>query len=423
MKRALVALVIVFIVGTVFLVLRNKRDQEERSQRAETRFLQFNASNVTALNILHRGIDWRFERSDRDWAVTEPVADRADGEEISMVLTLLTVAQVLTTLEDETDLAQYGLDPPVAELRIGGVEAPRAWVGNEVTAGEGVYVRVEGRPGVLVVLLPEGAFLYDPNPMRLRERSVSGIQGTLVDRIEVRGTTGAFLMERAEDGWWITEPVRLPASEKETGNLIQTLEQAMAVQFLDGMTSSDLETAFGGDSPCIRLGAGGEVRDIVLGPLTGDGLRLVHRRDRGNTVLAVPPDQLEVLPLEHERFVSRKITKVNRYEVVSFEYRRGGEVLRAKRIGEEEWSAEGGAALEAEQVYSFLARLLEAKVEGWSAAAPEGGGQSRAVLTFETEDGYSDSIRYLPEGGVRLDSLQGIVLRARVRLPDPPAGS
>lgn len=417
MKRALVALAIVAVVGAVFFGLRLGRDKEERTRRAEERYLRFDTGEVTALDVVHGGATWRFERSPNGWDVHSPVVDRGDAERINFVLSFFNRSPVLDVIEQAGELSQYGLDPAVAEFRFEGVDAQPVFLGDAVGAGTGIYTRIEGRPGVLIAQVPSGSFFYDPDPMHLRERSVVGLPIPAVDRVEVQSGGRAFSLALGKDGWRIVEPDHLPASDTAVTKLLEALGGARIVGFLDRFPEEQKAASFGPAAPVVRLGGGGETRILRLGPVTEEQVMLVLRDDRP-AVLAVEAGAMADLPLKQDRFLSGKITKVNRYAVTGFEYSRGGKTLRARKDGDGNWSADSGDGLDEEQVYSMLAGLLEARLAGWQKVAA--GGRTTAELRFETEDGYSDRLRFMSDGVVLLDSLPEAAFRTSVELPPVP---
>lgn len=417
-KKITIAAIVFLIVGVVFITMRSRQDRDERAAAAESRFVIFNAQNVTSLEITVQEIPWRYDRVEGDWRLLSPVKDRGDATQIADLLSDINLVTVGDTMPDDTDLSQYGLDPPRAALKFEGVDAPAVYLGNVTPVGVGLYARVEGRPGVLLVICSPESFLVAPDPGRLRDRSFTGLPTSRVDGITLASANAETDLELEEDGWWIVKPRRLPASNREVSIFLEDLGEIRILAFLDNMDVTPAAAGKERGVSEITLRSGDTVRTLHVERGSEAGQLLVSRDDRG-TVMLIEDERLANFRADSERFLAGRLTRINRYKVTRFEYSRGDRRFEAGRSQNNDWISQSGRTVPERESLSLLQQILEARLTGWSAPR-ESSGSPAAILSYDTESGESDRLVFLSDRSVVLDSLPGIVLHVDLTLPSVP---
>ncbi len=421
MKRLLAGLLALLVVSAAaWFVLRRER-QQQRAQRTESRLLQFDDREVSGLEIRREGRDWLFEQRDGRWYVTEPVDDLASAAGVRRLLSVVQQATVIETVEQTEDLAAYGLDPPLQSLQVVGPAVPALHLGDVTPLGDGVFARVEGRPGVLVLGRVEAETLRTP-PEGLRDRSLTGLLGSEVIAVELRRGGASLRLERVDQTWWLTEPTRLPASIPAVDGLLGALDESPVVGFLDGVDEAD--PRFGLDSADtlrVTLQTSVARREVRIGAAVSEEARFAWRDDRP-PVLAVLAEPLDAVVVDERRMASGTLTPFNRYRVTRFDYRVGADTLSAARDEGDVWVGEDGRRLDEGAVYGLLVGLLEARISGWIAAEGEPAGEATASLTFTLESGQGDRIEFFPDRRARVESLPHVLYRLPADPPAIPAG-
>jgi hypothetical protein len=413
MKRILVlAAVVVTLIAAVF-VIHHREQEQARSDRAEARLLSFGDRQVEAIVMTVDGTDWRFEPVRRGWRVMEPVVDAASADAINELIAAANRVAVTRVIDDPEALSAYGLDPPAATVRFEGVGAV-LHLGAVAPTGEGLFAAVDGRPGVLVLesTVLTVAALVQPDPHRLRDPEMFGIPRTNIAGIAASSRAGEVAVERRPDGWWITAPRVLPAADEQVDRLLDALEQAEIRGFDDRADPDSPELGLGPEAMRIDVNAGEATRRFVVGPQRGEGERLVTRDDR-ETVLVAHAPGFDDLSFDLQSVAARRLSRVNRYHVEGFSYRKGGESVTAKRTGDQ-WASEQGTPIPDEAVYELLARILEVPVAGWSGEG-SAGGPPVAALRYSLEDGTEGLIEFLPANQARVSDVDGCF-----RLDGPP---
>jgi hypothetical protein len=413
-----VAILAVAVLATATVVLLRREKELAKSVRAAARLLRFDDRRVKGLVVETGGKVWRFEQEGEGWRVAAPVRDAADATRILELLAAMRRTPVVRVIDDAAALSEYGLDPAVATVRLEGVEAPALRLGDAAPTGEGLFASVEGRPGVLVLRLPDGAGLLHPDPNELRDASIAGLLLQNLTTVEISAASGKTVLERGREGWWITSPLRLPASDIQMERLLGALEKSKVRRFEDGLEPGAKEIGLGEGALRITLRGPSAVRTVVLGAPTGTGLRYVARDDRSRPV-AADAAPLDGMPLDVAKLGETRLTKTNRYEVKSFTYRAGGRSFGAVREGKDEWKDSGGTSLAPETVYALLVGLLEAATAGYD-VAKEAALAPTATLEFEIDGGGRDRIDFVKGGKARVASIPGVTFRLVAEPPPVP---
>ena len=419
MKKILIALGVLVVAAVGYYLLMERQDTRVREEDSNRRLLTLDERAARGVRAVVDGVEWKLDRSDDGtWSILAPILDPADGGAVMNLLRLMNQTEVIETIEETEQLSSYGLDPAKAEIRVVGTEAPALYVGSETPTGNGVFMRVEGRPGVLVARAEMDSPFLKPDPGRLRERTLTGMQMNDVRRIFIGGAGEGVTLEKEVDQWWITAPRRLPASQAVMTAFLEAMGNAEVVGFIDGADPSEARFRLGDTAEVIRLTGSVIQREIRLGAGTDAGIRFAMRTGR-EAIMAVSGERLFSLPGGADAFLDNKLTKANRYKVRWFRYESGGRTLELRRDPEREiWLAEDGVQHDDAEVFPMLVRLLEGQLLGWrEGSAPT---SPRAAVQYEQDDGLKDRLVFGSDGTVALDSLPGVVFTAQVRLPELP---
>ena len=399
---------------------RREARRDSADLRREATLLSFDYRAVTAITFETGGEVWRLEsRGSQDWRIVSPIEDAADPRQVEGWLETLRRSQVTSTIEQPEPLASYGLDPPRLTVRLEGVDAPAFLLGGVVPTRDGAYASIAGRPGVRVVGFLLGSPLTDPDLQSLRDRRLLDISPTDVAKLALEGPGDAVRLAREPGGWWVVEPVRVPASERAVGALIEDLTAAQVSRFVDGTERSDPTFGLDAEAPRLRVASDEVERVVQLGADAGGGGRYCHRADRA-PILVVDAGFLKGGTTAVAAWIDTKLTKVNRYHVRAFRYRRAGGVVDLKREGGAWRQLDGTGPVDEGEVYALLVDLLEAPVEGAESRAGDDRGDV-AELIYELEDGSSGRIVWPTDREARRADLPGVAFRMVGPPPPIPA--
>ena len=415
LRRIAFALAAVSVLVAGLVLLNRKEDRTARAQRAEARLPSFDDRAVTAVVLETRSATWRVVRAPSGWRIASPVDDVADPQAVEALIGAVRRAPIVQTIDAPDDLSAYGLAPPRARLSLDGVTAPALELGRVAPTGDAVYARLAGRPGVLLLGLPDATPLAEADPAALRDRSLVALARSEIAGVEI--VRGGLRLERGADGWWIAAPHRFPATAANVDKILGALYGARVVGWDDDGSPSDPKYGLNGSAPRVTLRAPGAAQTITLGADAGNGSRFVLSEGRKTILIAemAPPAST---PLDLAGLRETRLTNVNRYGVTHLAYASQGARFAATRKDEATWTTDAGVTIRAESVYTLLVALLEAQTVGWSEGKLEGA--PLATLEYTTDKGETRRLEFEGESAT-WDALPGVVFR--LVSPPPPAPS
>jgi hypothetical protein len=380
--RIVLAVIAVGLLGAAVWWTTQREDRAARIERAESRLPAFDDRAVTGFTLETRSGAWHVVRVGTGWRIVSPVDDAASTAAAEALMLAARRTPVVQTIEPGDNPSSYGLEPPVARLTLEGVDAPPLELGDVAPTGEGVFARVSGRNGVLILRLPDGAALVAPDGARLRDSSLTDLRQSAVDGIELE--RGGVRLARGDDGWWIEAPSRLPASAERVDALLGAILGTKVVGADDAGSASDPRFGLGREAERVTLRSGTASRAIAFGADAGGGRRFAVAEGRG-TILLVEAAELGALPRDVDALRDAKLTNVNRYHVTEVAYASGSKRFAAVRKDDATWTSASGAAVPAARVYALLVALLEAPTSSWSDRALAGA--ASATLQYVTDAG------------------------------------
>ncbi|WPB73755.1 DUF4340 domain-containing protein [Archangium violaceum] len=269
------------------------------------------------------------ELKDGTWRITSPISVRADKNEVSTLLSQLSVAKFKATLEEnptDADLERYGLKQPrgtmtarayVPDAQGGGADDPSrqrsttVYLGVENNFDGSVYVRREGDPRVYSA---QGGlrFVLLKHTNEWRDRVVFPVEESSLLRIEAKARKNAFTLERAttEKPWKLVQPVEMRAAADQVKKMVSTLEGYRALGFPEPKQEEKVRQAL--EKPMVQATfvrkIGGPVR-VRITELELDGGKQVFALsewDSESILSQVDSLALNVLDLEPKDFKDRK---------------------------------------------------------------------------------------------------------------------
>ena len=227
--------------------------------------VKFNAETVSELLIMNAGqTEIRCEKAENTWAMTHPLAVRADTQEIETLLTALSSLQVSTFEADWTGeasalaLEKYGLHPPRLSVIL---KSEKGTLGLHIGAEN--YVKPEHRNAIYTVADDISAQL-DKSVFDLRDKRVLDFQRTATTRIEIErkgqvsfasreteGNANIVCVKNFDDTWDLKTPIETKAELQAIDDLLFGVDSLEAVEFV---ADSDAHLGlYGLDSPAMQV--------------------------------------------------------------------------------------------------------------------------------------------------------------------------
>jgi len=312
------------------------------SDLREKTIIKMEQDDVKALDVALDDESASMEKDSEDnWKLAEPVKATADKEKVNKIITELRNAKVKEFIEEEpADLSEYGLDEPKAMVTvyIGEDKARKTILFGDADDDEnGVYAKRETAKNV--VLLPKTVFDAIPEDLdELRNKSLLLASTGDVVKVEHRCRSGAFLVEKDEQGtWYLKKPVDEKADSLTISGIFSTLKDMKAGKFL-----TEEKDEFGLDNPQVKTSLW--VKDaeepvaVVIGAENPDTHVLYAKTSEGN-VVTIGKDTLDDLNKTLFEFRDKVLVSFDKADAEKISVTYGDEVVELARDGEE-WKAE-----------------------------------------------------------------------------------
>jgi uncharacterized ParB-like nuclease family protein len=275
-RGLIVAVVILAGLGGVLYWSQHRKpeDNAATSTSATPVILKVNTADVTQLTVRQKQSDpVTLQKADAGkWQITQPKPYRADQEAVAGILSTLSGVSADRVVEDKaSNLKQYGLDPPAAELDISGKGqgTRQLLLGDDTPTGGDVYAALAGDPRVFTVPSYNKTGLAK-SLNDLRDKNLLTVDADKVSRVELIRKGQEIEFDRTKDGWQILKPASSPADSSAVNDLVRSLTGA-TIQLSDTATS-DAAAEFARATP------------VAIAKLTGDtGVQTLEvRKSKGD---------------------------------------------------------------------------------------------------------------------------------------------
>lgn len=349
----------------------------EKAESVKGRLWTIEPKDVEAVSIKRAGDTIRLKRVEGGWEMLEPVATRGDRGPIDEVITSLATARVdREVAANPAKLAEFGLDPAAAEVRIevkGRPEPLTLLVGAKSPTGAWVYAK-EGTKPAVVTLSEVTARDVERPAADFRDKTIMAFDRKAVTGIDLEVDGQSFSVAADEPGKWrIVKPSVYRADADMIADFLDKLESAKAKEFVPAGAPP---AQYGFDKPSrVTLWIGKDKdrssKTLSFGKTDPAKQGVYLTRADGAGVMLAPDEVWKVVPktvaaLRDKVVVPYAYDKANRVEVESA---RG--TVRLEKDGAT-WKITAPEALKADSgaVSNLLWKIRDLRATGFLSDGP-----------------------------------------------------
>jgi hypothetical protein len=163
------------------------------------------------------------------WTITAPTGLVADNAAIAAISGAVTPLNADHTIDDNlTDLAAYGLEPPVTSLKLTTKDGKvtRLRLGGETPDKTSIYASIDGDKH-LYAMSTSTRDIFNKSARELREKHLLSFETEKLSRVELNVAGKAPLeFSKAGDTWQILKPRPLRADGLQVDELVRQLKDA-----------------------------------------------------------------------------------------------------------------------------------------------------------------------------------------------------
>ncbi len=378
---AALAVALALVIGYIFVV---DRPQAKRAEEAK-HLIQAAPKDVTRIAISSaKGAVELARRDATRWDVINPIHVPAGSYAVSSLLDTVTGLVPQQSLGTPTDVKEYGLDKPSAQITLitSKGQTITLQIGNPSPVGASTYARVQPGGGLYQIdTSTKEALAKTAND--LRQKTVADFANADVQKVKIVSPAGTLVIDRVgSDRWTIEGAHAWPADDFKVTDLFFPLTTSEAKAFHDGVT--DL-APYDLAHPAVAIDLTLRDRQEPVRLLLAQRGKVTYATVVGSqTVLELDASVQGKLTVEPLQLVSRRILPYNPQNLTSFTWRRAGRVFELRRQGPG-FTGEGLAESDVSNMFSVV-NLLDADQVERLTAAPAG------APAFEIQtDGAADA--------------------------------
>ena len=300
----------------------------DKAESVKGRLWAIEPKDVEAVSIKRERDTIRLKRVEGGWEMLEPVKSRGDRGPIDEVVLSLATARVdREVAANPTKLAEFGLEPAAAEVRIevkGRPEPLTLLMGAKSPTGAWVYAKEAGKPAVVTLSEVTARDVARP-AADFRDKTIIAFDRKAVTGIDLEVDGQSFSVATDEPGKWrIVKPGAYKADADMIADFLDKLEAAKVKEFV---ADSGPPARFGLDKPTRVTLWIGKDKDRASKALSfgatdpaKQGVYVVRDNDAG--VLLAPEELWKAVPktvaaLRDKVVVAYAYDKANRIQVES----------------------------------------------------------------------------------------------------------
>ncbi|MCC5846537.1 MAG: DUF4340 domain-containing protein [Verrucomicrobia bacterium] len=315
----------VMLVSTDLLEILPRSASDLRDRRITT----FATDRIDSFSLIRPEGVLRMEKRGNDWRMLDPGRHLADAAAVQEWLHKITTARIETFVEGRAgDLETYGLDTPVAEIRIhpsNGESPVELQLGRPAEGRPGQrYARFAGKEGVFVV--SEGVMVLAlSDSMSFRDRRVMTLDVSRIVQVRISEEGSQMTLRKSDDAWKMVSPLERPASAAHIQRMLEIWESGMIESVLpmrEGATAL-YRVNFHHQ---ITDGEGGLTFD-VLQPSDSVQGRTWLKPVGTDEIWQVIPENIAYTPRDPIAYLSRDVLRFQADQVIRISIQRGEDTV------------------------------------------------------------------------------------------------
>lgn len=254
---AILAVLLLGLVGFVFLYERPRMAEEQREIEAQNAFIEVQRHRVARLTLTNDYGQFVAEKRGNEWELIEPIEVPADWLEFEGMIEIAQIVERGRIVVDEGDyagvaLADFGLAPPVVEVRFEPVSGDPVWLlfGDDIPSKQGCYLTWSGGNKVVVTKKQYRARFNRPL-MALRDTRAFFFDPDLVTRAYLQTPEGEYAVVRDGLKWHLVQPIKERADAREILTLLGRLKDERVASF--HKETVDDPAIYGFDNPDYKV--------------------------------------------------------------------------------------------------------------------------------------------------------------------------
>jgi Domain of unknown function (DUF4340) len=396
MKFKTTLILLVVFLGLLAVVLFvDKKGKNEKAGGPEEKLVALKAADVEKITLKKEDETLNFKKDDKgEWMISGPLEAKADNVEVNQLAENFADLRIERVVEKENgDLKKYQIPKKEVTLWLKGNTQPvKVLVGMENPLDNTYFAQKEGDKRV--VLLPSTLkSTFDKKLFDFRQKDVFKFETGDVKTIKLQAKDIQWEAQKKDGEWFFEKPLRALAKESKITNILDSLSNLKAKEFIGEDKKADELKKLGLDKPeyQITLTMPAANKELVFA-LHKDKEKTYATTSQSTKVIVPESDILTDLEKKADELRENKVVIFNTWQASKVLLKKGGLGITLTKASNDKWYFDPAQKQEAEgsKIETFVRKIesLEAAeyVDAPKALATYGLDKPQAEVTIWTKE-------------------------------------
>jgi hypothetical protein len=322
--------IILFVVFAIFLALvlvSDKKDKENKAAGSEEKLVTLAAADIQKMTFKKDGETLTFKKDDKgNWLIIEPMEVKADDSEVGPFADSFADLKIERVVEKENaDLKKYEIPRKEVWLWLKGRETPvKVLIGMENPLDNTFFAQKEGDKRVVLIASSLKTML-EKKFFDFRQKDIFKFETGDVKSIHLVAKDVTWEARKNDEEWFIQSPFKALAKEGKISNLLDSLSNQKAKEFVaENKKPEDLKKS-GLDKP--------EYQITLALPKSNKELTFAFHKANDKTYVTTSQSTKIIVPeIELLNDLEKKAEELRENKVVGFNAWQASKVVLKKGV-------------------------------------------------------------------------------------------
>jgi hypothetical protein len=419
-------LLVVFLGLLAVILFVDQKDKGEKAGGPEEKLVALKSADVEKISLKKGSETLSFKKDDKgEWMISEPLEAKADNNEVNQLAESFSDLKIERVVEKENaDLKKYQIPQKEVALWTKGNTLPvKVLIGMENPLDNTFFAQKEGDKRV--VLLPSMLkSTLDKKLFDFRQKDIFKFETGDVKSIKLQAKDTKWDAQKKDSEWFFEKPLRALAKESKITNILDTLSNLKAKEFIGEDKKADELKKLGLDKP--------EYQITLTMPAANKELTFALHKDKEKTyvttsqstkIIVPESDVLADLEKKADELRENKVVSFNTWQTSKVAIKKGALNLTLIKAQNDKWYFDAAQKQEADgtKIDTFVRKIegLEAAeyIDGPKGLATYGLDKPQAEVTIWTKEAGEKPVEKsftVLVGNVDKDKKQAILKNARL---------
>jgi hypothetical protein len=406
--KSTIALLVILVGLVAYIYFVDSKKPAAGTAATKAKAFTVNEDQIEEIQIKPAsGEASRVEKINGQWQLVEPEKTEADQGQVGNAATSLAMLELNSVVdENPSDLSQYGLNPPKADIAFrvkGKNELQHLLLGEKTATGGDLYAKTPDQKRVFLI----AAYLentFERTPFDLRNKAVLKFDQSKADGIEiVHGGMTTALAKMGND-WFVTKPYKARADFAGAEAVLTALSSAQ-MQKIASNEATDL-SKYGLDKPdaTITAIAGSTRASLAVGKKDGESN---YARDLSRPLIfTIPATTATDLEKDAATLRRKDMFDGRSFNTARVEMKRGNETLVFEKSkakdGKDVWKNAAGNDVDTAKVEDMLTKLSNIRANLFQDRIDPALKMPTLVATLKLDNNMTETVTFARNGNAVL---------------------